>query len=200
MVRRRDHTSGGDALAATGERSATRAIAPRPGVGQGGVLSGRPETPAFVRSVASLMTSGCGTISIYTSDTRGALVDRRSRRADGFCSGLRRSVNASRTPCASCGTSAITRCVGCRIVRMWWPGPWDRAVRSGWLLLDLAMTTMHPPRSVDCQVLIHSRSVGTEVLQHIGVTAHWRRRGGGRKRRGTLSVDLAVYEVCPSQG
>jgi hypothetical protein len=75
MVRRRDHTSGGDALAATGERSATRAIAPRPGVGQGGVLSGRPETPAFVRSVASLMTSGCGTISIYTSDTRGALVD-----------------------------------------------------------------------------------------------------------------------------
>jgi hypothetical protein len=26
------------------------------------VLSGRPETPAFVRSVASLMTSGCGTI------------------------------------------------------------------------------------------------------------------------------------------
>ena len=68
-------TSGGDALAATGQRSATRAIAPRPGVGQGGVLSGRPETPAFVRSVASLMTSGCGTISIYTSDTRGALVD-----------------------------------------------------------------------------------------------------------------------------
>ena len=173
MVRRRDHTSGGDALAATGERSATRAIAPRPGVGQGGVLSGRPETPAFVRSVASLMTSGCGTISIYTSDTRGALVDGRSRRADGFCSGLRRSVNASRTPCASCGTSAITRCIGCRIVRMLWPGPWDRAVRSGWLLLDLAMTTMHPPRSVDCQVLIHSRSVGprcssTSVLGLIG--------------------------------
>ena len=127
MVRRRDHTSGGDALAATGERSATRAIAPRPGVGQGGVLSGRPETPAFVRSVASLMTSGCGTISIYTSDTRGALVNGRSRRADGFCSGLRRSVNASRTPCASCGTSAITRCVGCRIVRMWWPGPWEQS-------------------------------------------------------------------------
>jgi hypothetical protein len=166
-------TSGGDALAATGQRSATRAIAPRPGVGQGGVLSGRPETPAFVRSVASLMTSGCGTISIYTSDTRGALVDGRSRRADGFCSGLRRSVNASRTPCASCGTSAITRCVGCRIVRMWGPGPWDRAVRSGWLLLDLAMTTMHRPRSVDCQVLIHSRSVGprcssTSVLRLIG--------------------------------
>jgi hypothetical protein len=166
-------TSGGDALAPTGERSPTRAIAPRPGVGHGEVLSGRPETPAFVRSVASLMTSGCGTVSIYTSDTRGALVDGRSRRADGFCSGLRRSVDASRTPCASCGTSAITRCVGCRIVRMWWPGPWDRALRSGWLLFDLAMTTMHRPRWLDCQVLIHSRSVSprrsiTSVLRLIG--------------------------------
>ena len=60
-----------EATAATGERSATRAIAPRPRVGQGGGLSGRPETPAFVRSVGSLMTSDCGTISIYTSDTRG---------------------------------------------------------------------------------------------------------------------------------
>jgi hypothetical protein len=114
----------GDALAATGERSATRAIAPRAGMGQGGVLSGRPETPAFVRSVASLMTSGCGTVSIYTSDTRVPSLTGDPGRADGFCSGLRRSVNASRTPCASCGTSAITRCVGCRIVRMWWPGPW----------------------------------------------------------------------------
>jgi hypothetical protein len=56
---------------------------------------------------------------------------------------------------------------------MWWPGPWDRAVRFGWLLFDLAMTTMHRPRSVDCQVLIHWRSVGprcssTSVLRLIG--------------------------------
>jgi hypothetical protein len=65
-------TSGGDALAATDERSATRAIAPRPGVGQGEVLSGRPDTPAFVRSVATLMTSGVARVSISTSDTRGA--------------------------------------------------------------------------------------------------------------------------------
>jgi hypothetical protein len=125
------------------------------------------------------------------SDTRSALVDGRSRRADGFCSGLRRSVNASRTPCASCGTSAITRCVRCRIVRMWWPGPWDRAVRSGWLLLDLAMTTMHRPRSVDCQVLIHSRSVGPRC------SSTSRLIGGGVGVEGngecTLSVDLAVY-------
>jgi hypothetical protein len=117
-------TSGGDALAATGQRSATRAIAPRPGVGQGEVLSGRPDTPAFVRSVATLMTSGVARFR-FPRQIRGVpLVDGRSRRADGFCSGLRRSVNASRTPCASCGTSAITRCVGSRIVRMWWPGPW----------------------------------------------------------------------------
>ena len=166
-------TSGGDALAATGQRSATRAIAPRPGVGQGEVLSGRPDTPAFVRSVATLMTSGVARFR-STRQIRGVpSLTGRSRRADGFCSGLRRSVNASRTPCASCGTSAITRCVGCRIVRMWWPGPWDRAVRSGWLLLDLAMTTMHRPRSVDLPgadplAQCGPRCSSTSVLRLIG--------------------------------
>ena len=163
MARRRDHV-GGDALAATGERSATRAIAPRPGVGQGGVLSGRPETPAFVRSVASLMTSGCGTISIYTSDTRGALVD-------GAIQARGRVLLWIETLC-QCISDALrimrdfrdNRCVGCRIVRMWWPGPWDRAVRSGWLLFDLAMTTMHRPRSVDLPGADPLAQCGPEVL------------------------------------
>jgi hypothetical protein len=116
----------------------------------------------------------------------GALVDGRSRRADGFCSGLRRSVNASRTPCASCGTSAITRCVRCRIVRMWWPGPWDRAVRSGWLLLDLAMTTMHCPRSVDCQVLITRAVWARGALAHRGSLAEawgWKETARHSQRR-----------------
>ena len=192
MVRRRDHTSGGDALAPTGERSPTRAIAPRAGVGQGGVLSGRPETPAFVRSVASLMTLGCGTISIYTSDTRGALVDGRSR-ARG------RVLLWIETLC-QCISDAL------RIMRDFRDNTVCRmsdrphvVARSLGQSTEIRLAPIRPCHDNDASSAMVRlpgayplAQCGPEVLYHIGVTAHWRRRGGGGKRRGTLSVDLAV--------
>ena len=46
----------------------------------------RPSRDAGLRTLGCEFDDlGCGTISIYTSDTQGALVDGRSRRADGFC-------------------------------------------------------------------------------------------------------------------
>jgi hypothetical protein len=112
-------------------------------------------------------------VKAQTSDTRGALVDGRSRRADGFllwietlCQCISDALRIMRhfrdnTVCRmSDRPHVVARSLG-------------RAVRSGRLLLDLAMTTMHRPRSVDCQVLIHSRSLGprcssTSVLRLIG--------------------------------